>query len=152
MVNMVIYSISIIITRLYLMIMGIILVILSKKWIDKIIDNRHIELDNEKYRIYMDISPNTVEEEIDKFIKDKLDQYMLENFIIQDIQFIKADEIEKMIKDLDKIVLLSMSDLYVFYCKLLTNISNEDDLIRFINDKVRNLVLAVVTEFNKPVE
>ena len=149
---MAIYSISIIITRLYLMIMGIILVILSKKWIDKIIDNRHIELDNEKYRIYMDISPNTVEEEIDKFIKDKLDQYMLENFIIQDIQFIKADEIEKMIKDLDKIVLLSMSDLYVFYCKLLTNISNEDDLIRFINDKVRNLVLAVVTEFNKPVE
>lgn len=149
---MAIYSISIIITRLYLMIMGIVLIILSKKWIDKIIDNRHIELDNEKYRIYMDISPNTVEEEIDKFIKDKLDQYMLENFIIQDIQFIKADEIEKMIKDLDKIVLLSMSDLYVFYCKLLANISNEDDLIRFINDKVRNLVLAVVTEFNKPVE
>ena len=90
---MAIYSISIIITRLYLMIMGIVLIILSKKWIDKIIDNRHIELDNEKYRIYMDISPNTVEEEIDKFIKDKLDQYMLENFIIQDIQFIKADEI-----------------------------------------------------------
>ena len=149
---MAIYSISIIITRLYLMIMGIVLIILSKKWIDKIIDNRHIELDNEKYRIYMDISPNTVEEEIDKFIKDKLDQYMLENFIIQDIQFIKADEIEKMIKDLDKIILLSMSDLYVFYCKLLTNISNEDDLIRFINDKVRNHVLAVVTEFNKPVE
>ena len=36
--------------------------------------------------------------------------------------------------------------------KLIVFISNEDDLIRFINDKVRNLVLAVVTEFNKPVE
>lgn len=108
------------------------------------------ELELEKLKVFITIDTKLVNEEIDKFIKKYIDRYMIKNIIINDIDYIKKDQIDSMVKDITKLAIIEMSDLYLNYCTLLTNISNDDDLLNFIYYKTTDLVLNVVTEFNKP--
>lgn len=110
------------------------------------------EIENAKMDLMMKLDPNLAEEEINKYIKGYLDQYMLSHFIINKIQYIKANEIEKMIRDLDKEIIIDISELYISYIKILINVNDDQDIIRFINKKVKENVLAVVTEYNRPTE
>ena len=128
------------------------LYIIIKSNLEKRNNLKYMELENRKFELYSQIDPKSVETEIDQFIEKYMDEYILKKYIVKYIDYIKKDEIEKMIRDLDTVICLEISDLYVYYIKLLTSIKDEDDLIRYIDRKVKEHVLGFVTQFNKPKE
>ena len=57
---------------------------------------------------------------------------MTKDILANQVAYIKNDQADNMVKDITKEVILDMSDLYLSYCKLLYNISNQDDLTKVI--------------------
>lgn len=109
------------------------------------------EIQNDTYNIFMKLDPKLAETAIDDLIQSKLDDYVVTNIIANDIQYMKKQHVEDMVKTLTKNLVLNMSEVYVFYCKIITNIDTDDDFIRFIHKKVKDHTLIFVTEFNKPI-
>lgn len=108
------------------------------------------EVQNTTYDLFMKVDPKQADEALDSYIEKILDDYILDNIVAKDIQYVKKADIHKMVKDITKIIVTNISELYVFYCKLLSGIQTEDDLINFVFKKVSEHVLVFVTEFNKP--
>ena len=113
---------------------------------------RALEIDNKKYELFMNIDTKATEDEINSLIENYLNRYVLENFIINGEDFIRKDDIEIMIRELDKQIIVELSDLYIFYIKILIDVKNEDDIIAYIHRKTKDIVLNFVTEFNKEKE
>jgi len=120
-----------------------------KKNINTILDMRSKKLYNEKIKLYSTIDPKLVKLELINLIKDYTARYMTKNIMVNHIDFIKNDQMEAMVKDITRTTILEMSDLYLNYCKLLYAINTEDDLTEKIYYLVVDVVLDVVTEFNK---
>lgn len=136
----------------YFIIISIHLFNLLKRTLERKYDLKAIELENEKISNFMKMDPKVAEEEIDTFIKKYIDEYILKNFIIHKITYIKEQQANEMIRFVQKRVLLDLSELYVFYIKILVAIDNSDDLIRYIDKKVKDHVLITLTDFNKQVK
>lgn len=126
------------------------------KNISRYLNNKNIleemQIKNKQYELFMHMDPKLAEEEIDNLIKKYINEYVLSNFIVNKINYIKKPQVDQMIKTLDKVLILEISELYIFYIKTLTNIRNEDDLLNYIDKKVKEHVLEFVTEFNKPID
>lgn len=116
----------------------------------KYLDLKRIDFENDKMELLLKIEPKNAEKEIDEYIKNKLNEYIVKNILINKIEFIRKEQIDKMVRELDKEIILNISELYIFYIKLLTNIKDENDLLIFIDSKVKDHVLQFVTEYNKP--
>ena len=109
---------------------------------------RRLEIQNKKCELQMRMDPKLAEKEIEDLVKDYLNQYALVNFITKQIPFIREQEVNEMIRYLDKQILLEISELYIFYIRCIVNINDEDDLLAFIDRKVKEQVLEFVTNFN----
>ena len=106
------------------------------------------ELENDKLKLYSTIDPKVVREELNDLIRQYVARYMTKNILVNQVTFIKNDQIDKMVKDIIKDVVINMSDLYLSYCKLLYNISNQEDLTEVIYFLTVDIVLDTVTNFN----
>ena len=130
-------------------IMIVFMFVILKPYLEKRNEIRLLEIQNQKIDLMMKLDPNTAEDEIDKLVKKYINEYVLNNFIVNNVNYIQREEIEIMIKQLDKKIILELSELYIFYIKLIREVSNETDIIKYINNKVKEHVLIFVTEFNK---
>lgn len=110
------------------------------------------EVKNNQYNLFMQIDVELVEGEIDKLIKKYLNEYVLYEIIMNNIDYVRKDKVEEMIRYLDKKIMIEISELYIFYIKLLRNINNDEDLLEYVNKKVKEHVLNFVTDFNSPKE
>lgn len=110
------------------------------------------EVKNNQYNLFMQIDAELVEGEIDKLIKKYLNEYVLYEIIMNNIDYVRKDKVEEMIRYLDKKIMIEISELYIFYIKLLRNINNDEDLLEYVNKKVKEHVLNFVTDFNSPKE
>lgn len=111
-----------------------------------------LDVQNKKIELFMQMDSKEAEKEINEHIKQYMDRYVLENFIVNGEDFIRKEDIEIMIKELDRQIVLELSELYIFYIKMLVEISSEDDIIAFIHRKTKEIVLEFVTNFNKDKE
>lgn len=118
--------------------------------IKQICEIKNKEIENQKAELFMKADPNIANKEIEEMISDYINRYVVRHFLINNIDFIRKDEIDMMVKKITREVILDISELYLFYVKILVSIKDDDDLIRFINRKVSDKVLEFVTEFNKP--
>lgn len=109
-----------------------------------------IKEENIKNKLFMEFDPKIASNELTEFIDDYINDYILKKFIINNIQFIPKNDIEKMIKELDSKVVVELPELYLFYIKMMINVSTDEDLIIFIHKRISDRVLMIVTEFNKP--
>ena len=125
---------------------------LVKEISEKRNNQKTLELENKKIELFMQMDPKMAESEIDELVKKYLNDYIIKNFLISNIDYIKKNEIDKMVKELDRNIVREISELYIFYIKILTNITDEEDLIKYIDKKVKEHVLEFVTEFNRPKE
>ena len=110
------------------------------------------EIKNNQYNLFMQIDAELVEGEIDKLIKKYLNEYVLYEIIMNNIDYVRKDKVEEMIRYLDKKIMIEIYELYIFYIKLLRNINNDEDLLEYVNKKVKEHVLNFVTDFNSPKE
>lgn len=108
-----------------------------------------MDIKNEMYKLYMQMDPAKIEEEIDKMIQGYIDRYVVTNILANQIQYINKEETTLMIKTLDKTISLELSEMYLFYIKCLVNIRTDDDLLKYIHTKVKEHVLTFITNYNK---
>ena len=76
-------------------------------------------------------------------------RYIAYKFVANKMTFINNDDTETMIKDLSKLIIIEMSELYLNYIKLVTAINTDEDYIRYIHSRVQNVVIENVSSFNK---
>ena len=110
---------------------------------------RNKEAINKKNELYLNIDSSKISEELNKYIETSVNRYIVYKFIAHKITFINAEETETMVRDLTKSVIIEMSELYLFYIRLLYNISTDNDLVRVVNNLLKNQIIDAVSSYNK---
>lgn len=112
-------------------------------------DLRDKEIKNKRDELYMAMDPELIEKEIDSMIEKEMNQYVLINFISQNILYIRQPDIEKMIILLTNEISNKISGLYIFYIRVLVRVETEDELQSYIKQKVQEHVLKFTIDYNK---
>ena len=110
---------------------------------------REKEIKNKKYELFNSVDIEFISEKLDKYFEKSVNRYIVYKFISNKIPFIDSDDTETMINDLTKFIAIDISELYVFYVSMISAINTEEDLIRFIKNKVQNTTIEAVSNFNK---
>lgn len=118
--------------------------------IDKKNKLKEMEIKNNQYSLFVNLDPKLIEEEIDNLIDKYINIYYINYMIPNNIDYLRKDYIEKMVKELTKQIIMDISELYVFYIKCLVSIKSDQDLLTYIHKKVKEHVLTFVTDYNKP--
>lgn len=113
---------------------------------------RNKQVKNNMNDLYSRLDPSIIEETVDAYITHYINQYILYNFIALKITYIKKEEIDKMIKNVTKNIMLDISELYIFYIKMIHSIENDEELLKFIHGKVMDISVESVSNFNKQLE
>lgn len=90
------------------------------------------ELKIEESKLYSNIDINEVNALLDKYFDDRAKSYILNNFIKNKVSYVNAEQKRVMVRDLTKSTILDISELYIYYIKLLHNLNTDDDLTSFI--------------------
>ena len=109
---------------------------------------RKQELKIKEYEMYSKVDINEVSNIVDNYFQKYINRYITYKFIAKKKIYVKQDEIELMVRDITKVISIQISELYVYYIKFLQNINNEEDLIKFIHNKVSELTIESVSSFN----
>lgn len=112
------------------------------------IECKEKELKLEELKIFSELSPEMAEKEIDALIDKYINDFVLDNIIVNNIEYMKKDNIDYMIKYITRTITVEISKLYLYYIEILVNIRNDEDLVKFIHKKVKQHVLEFVTNFN----
>lgn len=144
-INIIIFSV------LYLITLGSFIYLFIKyimPYLNKKNENKEKEIKNKKYELFKDLDPDIMKESIDKYFKSEVNRYIAYKFIANKSMYIKTDEINEMIKDVTKLIYIEISELYVFYIKMTRSIDNDDDLLEYIHNRVQNICIEAVSNFN----
>ena len=127
-----------------------ILLILSKiaNNMNNMVSVKENEIKTNLYNLYSDLDLSRIEDSINNTIKSYINKWVLVNITTKGDNYIKDQEVEELITYVTSTFILEMSEVHLFYVKCLTNIDTEDDLIRYIREKTKFLVLDFITEFN----
>lgn len=142
---------NIIFSVLYLITLGSFIYLFIKyimPYLNKKNENKEKEIKNKKYELFKDLDPDIMKESIDKYFKSEVNRYIAYKFIANKSMYIKTDEINEMIKDVTKLIYIEISELYVFYIKMTRSIDNDDDLLEYIHNRVQNICIEAVSNFN----
>ena len=109
---------------------------------------REIESKNKTYELFASIDPEAVQKELDTYFERYVNRYITYKFIANKVIYIKQDDIEKMVSDTTKLIMIEISELYIYYIKLLRSIDNNEDLIQYIYSRVSNITIDTVANYN----
>ena len=112
---------------------------------------REKDIKNKQHTFFSSVDIDAVEKLVTDYIQKYIDRYIVYKFISVKKEYIKDDEIDPMIKDISKNIMRDMSELYVFYIKLLTNVTNTTELVYYVHNKVMELTIDSVSNYNKSV-
>ena len=115
---------------------------------NEIISNEDKKITNDLYRLYLDVNPKDCREKIDDLIDFYMTEYVIYHFDQNDL-YIRSDQTEEMIKAITETTYINLSDLYVFYMKMIINIKSEEDILGYINNRVKTRTLLYISEVNK---
>lgn len=121
-----------------------------KSILDKYFDLKNKENKNELCRLYSVINPEEVRKELNDYIHQYTLIYVLYHFTVNKIEYIKQDDVDKMVKEITITINVEISELYIFYFRLLYDIQDDDSLTSHIHDLVKDDVMAFVKDFNAP--
>ena len=119
-----------------------------RKWITRFLKIKELEVKNKKYELYNSVDLDTVNTVINNYLEEYINKYMLYKFIAPKALHIKQKELDTMIKDVTRSIVLEISDLYIYYITLVQEISSQEDLIRFINSRVSDISINLVSNYN----
>lgn len=137
---------------LFIVLIGLISFIIIKPYLTELNRIRYMEAKNEEYRLFTDISPELITKSLDEYFEEYVKRYIVYRFVSNKIMYINKEETELMVKNITKNIALDISELYIFYIKTIHAINSDDDLIRFINDKVKNICVEEIMQFNSTVQ
>lgn len=124
------------------------LVFILKPYMDEKNRIREIETKNKTYELFANIEPEAVQKEIDTYFERYVNRYITYKFIANKVIYIKQDDIEKMVSDTTKLIMIEISELYIYYIKLLRSIENNEDLVQYIYSRVSTITIDTVANYN----
>ena len=136
----------------FIVLIGLISFIIIKPYLTELNKIRYMEAKNEEYRLFVDISPELITKSLDDYFEEYVKRYIVYRFVSNKIMYINKEETELMVKNITKNIALNISELYIFYIKTIHAINSDDDLIRFINDKVKNICVEEIMQFNSTIQ
>ena len=110
------------------------------------------DVKNKANTFFSTIDIASVDKLITEYIQKYIDRYIVYKFISNKKLYINEESTDTMIKDVTKNVMRDISELYVFYFKLLYSIDDTEDLIRYVHDKVMIQTIDSVSSYNKSIE
>lgn len=113
---------------------------------------REMELKNAKYELFSTISVESINEYLNLYFEEYIKRYIAVKFILKKINYIKEEDCETLVKDITKVIYIEISELYIFYIRMIYAVNSDDDLLKFINTKVRNLAVEHISSYNSSRE
>lgn len=120
-----------------------------KPYLERVNSINEMHIINEKYALFNSIDSDSIGEKLDKYFSEYVNRYIVYKFVSKKITYIKDNEVETMVSDLTKFIAVDISELYIFYIKMSTSITDQDSLLLYIRNKVRAEVVDVVSSYNK---
>lgn len=103
---------------------------------------------NDLYNIFMRIDPNSCLDYVDKFILNYVKEYVFWNITGKGDDYIKKPEIDKMNNVVTRTVILEIPELYIFYIRMVYNVTDDESLMAFVRHETEKEVLLYTTEYN----
>ena len=144
----IILILSLILGIMIVTIFGYGLIFIIKPYINEKNRIREIESKNKTYELFASIDTEAVQKELDTYFERYVNRYITYKFIANKVIYIKQDDIEKMVSDTTKLIMIEISELYIYYIKLLRAIDNNEDLIQYIYSRVSTITIDTVANYN----
>ena len=144
----IILILSLILGIMIVTIFGYGLIFIIKPYINEKNRIREIESKNKTYELFANIDTEAVQKELDTYFERYVNRYITYKFIANKVIYIKQDDIEKMVSDTTKLIMIEISELYIYYIKLLRSIDNNEDLIQYIYSRVSTITIDTVANYN----
>ena len=144
----IILILSLILGIMIVTIFGYGLIFIIKPYINEKNRIREIESKNKTYELFDSIDTEAVQKELDTYFERYVNRYITYKFIANKVIYIKQDDIEKMVSDTTKLIMIEISELYIYYIKLLRSIDNNEDLIQYIYSRVSTITIDTVANYN----
>ena len=142
---MVQFIITITVVTLLVIGFGIISYLLISRWL-KI---KEAENDISTKELYSRIDTDKVNVTINIWLTELINAYIVYNIRSAGRDYITTDDSTNLIKDCTKEAVSGISKLYMFYIGLLTDLNQEDAVVKFVYERVSQLTLSIIVEFNK---
>lgn len=126
----------------------IIPLVVIKPYLDKRNEINERNSITDQRKLYMDMNPNEMNETVNEYIEGYIDKYIVYKFISKKVVYINQDAIDEMVRDLTKLIVIDISELYIFYIQMTRNISNDEELITAIHDIIMSISVEKVSSFN----
>ena len=144
----IILILSLILGIMIVTIFGYGLIFIIKPYINEKNRIREIESKNKTYELFASIDTDAVLIALDTYFERYVNRYITYKFIANKVIYIKQDDIEKMVSDTTKLIMIEISELYIYYIKLLRSIDNNEDLIQYIYSRVSTITIDTVANYN----
>ena len=125
-----------------------IVALMYRPLLKSMIETKNKEIEIKKSELFINISAEAIENEVDKFFDKYVKTYILYKFAAHKTVYINDKECEQMVKNITELIAIEISDLYIFYMKMIVDIKDDESLIREINTRVKNKVVEEVSEYN----
>ena len=115
------------------------------------LDRKNIILErntkNKLYELYTHIDPVIIRKSLD----DMIDSYIAEYYFykVKNKDYLSNNDAQNMIRVVTDAIYIDLSELYLFYIKLIQSVETDEDLLRFINARVKERVLVFAANQNK---
>ena len=84
----------------------------------------------------------------DGYFEKYINRYITYKCVSKKIIYIKQEDVDEMVRDLTKFISLDISELYTYYISLITDIDDEESLVKYIHSRVMNISVEAVLSFN----
>ena len=136
-----------------LSVLSILILIISfliiKPYLTKLNDIRMMNAMNDKYNLFAELSVEDINNTLDNYFSVYVRRYIVYKFVSNNILYINKDDTENMIKDITKNIAIEISELYIFYIRMVYEINTDEDLLRFINNRVKNISVEEIINYNQ---
>lgn len=102
---------------------------------------------NKLYELYTHIDPVIIRKSLD----DMIDSYIAEYYFykVKNKDYLSNGDAQNMIRVVTDAIYIDLSELYLFYIKLIQSVETDEDLLKFINTRVKERVLVFAANQNK---
>lgn len=125
---------------------------ITKKYLIPKNENKQMELKNQKYNLLSTLSVESINVALTEYFTDYLQKYIAYKFMARKINYINEENVELMIKDITKLIYLEISELYIFYIRMIYSINQDEDLLKYINSKVKEIAIDLVSNYNNSMK
>lgn len=122
-----------------------------RPYLNRLNDLKEKQIKNELYRLYTDIDPDAVQENVNNLVDNKLTDYIAVNIRTRESMYMNSQDIDTMIKNVSADIYINLSDMYITLIKMIYNINSDEDLIVYINNIVKMRSIPIIVNNNKPI-